>query len=44
MNVNLAILVGGKSKRFGSDKCTHEINGKERQAEIKEMFGKMPNQ
>ncbi len=28
MNVNLAILVGGKSKRFGLDKCTYKINGK----------------
>lgn len=25
---NLAILVGGKSSRFGTDKCTYNLNGK----------------
>jgi molybdopterin-guanine dinucleotide biosynthesis protein A len=39
VNVNLAILVGGKSKRFGSDKCTHEINGKRSIDWINESIG-----
>jgi len=28
MKFSLAVLTGGKSKRFGSDKCAYKINGK----------------
>ncbi len=41
MNVDLAILVGGKSKRFGSDKCTYEINGKRSVDWINESIGSL---
>lgn len=39
MNINLAILVGGKSKRFGSNKCIYKINGKRSIDLITESIG-----
>jgi|UniRef100_A0A7V3RFK8 molybdopterin-guanine dinucleotide biosynthesis protein A len=39
MSVNLAILVGGKSKRFGFDKCTYEFKGMKMIDWIKESIG-----